>query len=662
VLLAALLPLSLLFQGAVRAADASIDSTKPVAVSSWGVNRLDVFARGTDGTLRHKVFNGRWSAWESLGGAITSGPAAVSRANGIINVFARGTTGDVQTKSYTNGTWSAWSSLGGGIVGEPTVSSWASNRLDVFVRGTNNALYQRYWNGSAWSGAWGNLGGTISSSPSAVSWGANRIDIFARAGSANSLYHKWFSGSWSGWQDLGGGLTAAPAATSGGSGTLAVYVRGGSNGLHEKTYGSGGWSDFKSLGGTLTSAPAAESWAGGRFDVFAFTTGGGLLQRTLQGSTWGAFTAVPDSGPLVPVTPYTPTVAIQTTPVAGATTSPLAYSYVDNIGRVVSGVQSDPANFGSVQWTVISGNEGFSGPPALIEQSDGRIQISGQHLSGDVWARAQTAKGASTWTPWVNQGGTVASALTVARQTDGTPVLLALDAAGGLWYLKQPNVSGPYQVWTSLGVTGVTGLPAAVAVRDGLQLFAVNASGAMSTARLAPSGTVSAWTSLGGSGLNGTPAVVVYPGYRLRVFARAGDGSVVTKAQDAALAWPPDWSTVAQPGIALGSPAAVLSPLSGRTEVVVRGAAGAVFSTGETVQGSGEWRDWVPVLQGESAATDPTILSFSNGTSLLWAFMFRTVDQVSRVYTVDTGFSGLSRVDSGAAPAFTAASLPTPPR
>lgn len=223
-------------------------------------------------------------------------------------------------------------------------------------------------------------------------------------------------------------------------------------------------------------------------------------------------------------------------------------------------------------------------------------------------------------------------------------------------------MSGPYQSWTSLGVTGVKGLPAAVAVRDGLQLFVVDAAGTMSTAKLAPSGALSAWTSLGGTGLNGTPAVVVYPGFILRVFARASDGSVVTKAQDAALAWAPDWSTVAQPGIAVGSPAAVLSPLSGRTEVVVRGSAGAVFSTGETVQGSGEWRDWVPVLQGgETAATDPTILSFNNGASLLWAFMFRTMDQVSRVYTVDTGFSGLSRVGSGAPP-FTAASLPAPPR
>lgn len=55
------------------------------AVSSWGGNRLDVFALGMDNALWHKWFTGSWSDWESLGGQLTSGPAG-SR----IDVFARG--------------------------------------------------------------------------------------------------------------------------------------------------------------------------------------------------------------------------------------------------------------------------------------------------------------------------------------------------------------------------------------------------------------------------------------------------------------------------------------------------------------------------------------------------------------------------------------------
>jgi hypothetical protein len=243
-------------------------------------------------------------------------------------------------------------------------------------------------------------------------------------------------------------------------------------------------------------------------------------------------------------------------------------------------------------------------------------------------------------------------------------VLLALDSAGGLWLMPQPSVSGPYRTWTSLNVTGVSALPAVVPGRDGLQLFVVNTAGAVSTATLSLTATVSAWTSLGGTGLSGTPAIVVYPGYRMRVFGRAADGTVMTKAQDGALAWPQEWSPVNGPGIAAGSPAAVLSPLSGRTEVVVRGAGGAIFSTGETTQGSGVWREWVQVLQGaDSAATDPTILSYNDGSALRWAFLFRTADQQSRMYTVETGVFGLAaRTGSGGdMPVFAARSLKTPP-
>ena len=94
----------------------------------------------------------------------------------------------------------------------------------------------------------------------------------------------------------------------------------------------------------------------------------------------------------------------------------------------------------------------------------------------------------------------------------------------------------------------------------------------------------------------------------------------------------------------------------------MRGAGGAVFSAGETAQGSGVWRDWVPVLQGvDNAATDPTILSYNDGFALRWAFLFRTADQQSRMYTVDTGFSAMSAASGGDSPTFTAATLPAPP-
>jgi len=57
--------------------------------------------RGTDNAMWHKWWNGQWSAWESLGGILTTAPDCVS---------------------------------------------WSTNRIDCFVVGTNNAVWHKWWN------------------------------------------------------------------------------------------------------------------------------------------------------------------------------------------------------------------------------------------------------------------------------------------------------------------------------------------------------------------------------------------------------------------------------------------------------------------------------------------------------------------------------------
>jgi hypothetical protein len=643
------------------AATDPIDTSVPMGVASWGVDRLDLFAKGIDGTLKHKVYNGRWSGWESLGGAITSGPSAVSWAAGRIDVVARGTAGDVQHLYYSNGSWGAWQSLGGGILNEPSITSWGANHLEVFVRGTNNAIYHRGWNGSAWGSAWLSLGGAATSSPTAASWASGRLDVFTR-GTNNSLYHRWYSGGvWSSatWENLGGTLTSSPAAFSLRSGHVEIFARGTGNGMWHKWYSSSGWSAWAGLGGSLTTAPTVADWSSTRADVFARGADHSLQHLYANSGSWSSWVTEGDSAPTLAVPQYTPTVAMQASPVTGATLGTIEYAYVDNLGRIVSGHQPDPANVGSVQWTVISGNEAFRGPAGIVEQPDGRLQLSAQHSQSDVLVRAQTTKGASTWTQWLYQGGAMSSPVTVARQTDGSVVLFALDQSGRPDYLTQSSVAGPYNTWRNLGSVTLTGPVTATLGQNGLQLFGIDTTGAVQTVTLYANGTQTAWTNLGGTGYSGTPAVVVYPGYRMRVFARAADGTIVTKIQDASLAWPADWSPVGTQ-IAAGSPAAVLSPLSGKTEILVRTRDGDIASTGETTQGSGTWRDWVPVLQGgDIAATDPATLSYNDGSSLRWAFLFRTADQVSRLYTVDTGLTALTVQDNGVR--FHATTLPAPP-
>lgn len=88
--------------------------------------------------------------------------------------------------------WSAWEDLGGVLSTSPSVSSWQPNRLDVFAGGSDNAMYHKWWDGRSWS-IWENLGGILTSAPAAISWGPDRIDVFVR-GTDNCkrqvLFHK----------------------------------------------------------------------------------------------------------------------------------------------------------------------------------------------------------------------------------------------------------------------------------------------------------------------------------------------------------------------------------------------------------------------------------------------------------------------------------------
>jgi Subtilase family len=250
------------------------------AVTSWSNGRLDLFERGTDGQLIHKAFaNGAWSAWESLGGGLIGGPAAVSWGVGRIDVFARGTDNALWHKVFA-GSWSGWESLGGGLTSEPAVSSWAVGRLDVFVRGGDNGLWHKAY-GGAWSG-WEGLGGGLVGGPAAVSWGVGRIDVFVRGGD-NTLWHKAFGGSWSAFELLGGQLGSAPSAASIGFNRLSVFALTASGDLQNKAWNGAGWSPFTTAGaGPWQFGTAAVSQPGsGLVDVFVVGPDG-TVRHTIE--------------------------------------------------------------------------------------------------------------------------------------------------------------------------------------------------------------------------------------------------------------------------------------------------------------------------------------------------------------------------------------------
>ncbi len=135
---------------------------------------------------------------------MTSAPALDSHSDGILDIFARGTDGTLQQQAWNGSQWLGWSSLGGGILGAPMAVNQQPHDLDVYVRGGGNALYQDHWDSiHGWSG-WALVDPTATGSSVAVaSEQAGGEILFERNG--DEMYTKnWQSTvGWSSWTDFG---------------------------------------------------------------------------------------------------------------------------------------------------------------------------------------------------------------------------------------------------------------------------------------------------------------------------------------------------------------------------------------------------------------------------------------------------------------------------
>jgi hypothetical protein len=243
----------------------------PAVCSVYNSKNLDLFVKGTDGALWWKHWDytwATWSMWQSLGGSLTSDPAAVSRGAGKIDVFVRGTDNALWSKYTTDGgtSWSNWYKIGGQLLSGtgPAAYAWGDTRIGAFVTGTNKALYH-IWNDGAWS-SWQSLGGILTSSPAATSPSGVEINVYGRGNDGALWQREYMNNAWSNWASLGGKISpgTGPAACYWGQGTLDVFVQGTNGALwykfREPTIS---WSSWISLGGILTSSPAVVGTASG---------------------------------------------------------------------------------------------------------------------------------------------------------------------------------------------------------------------------------------------------------------------------------------------------------------------------------------------------------------------------------------------------------------
>jgi hypothetical protein len=183
-------------------------------------------------------------------------------------------------------------------------------------------------------------------------------------------------------------------------------------------------------------------------------------------------------------------------------------------------------------------------------------------------------------------------------------------------------------------------------------------------------GLLSDWAGLGTEAFTGTVAAAVFPGYRTRVVVRDAAGLIFTKAETAADTFEPTWTQVGD-FTAAGSPATVMDQKTGAAAIVARGTDGLISMTYETAQASGTFAAWQAPFD-RVVVTDPAILSFNQpaadaATVPVWGWVVRDVnDQPFFVSAKLDGGTAL-RAAKGTAkaatrPAFTESALPAPPK
>ena len=247
---------------------------------------LDLFAKGTNNALWWKHYDGNtWSTWKSLGGYLTSDPAAVDTSIGTMTVFVRGGDGALWQAQTTNGwTSSSWTTIGGQLLSGTGPGVAENTPFNVFVIGMDHALWL-YKTSTGWQ----KIGGYATSSPAAAADDyTGNYYAYVRGGDG-ALWQCYVPTTT--WAKIGGNILAgtSPAASADYHGR-AVFVIGTNHALWWISWYQNGQSAWQSLGGYLTSSPAATyRW------LTAFTYTVDVFGRGGDGALWWRSGATPGS-------------------------------------------------------------------------------------------------------------------------------------------------------------------------------------------------------------------------------------------------------------------------------------------------------------------------------------------------------------------------------
>jgi hypothetical protein len=200
----------------------------PGAVASGSTT--DLFGRGGDlATTYHRGENGsNFCGWEPLCGAAESAPAAMrERGSGTLVIYVRWSDNTIRENYVSSGAWVGWTPAiaGGTTLSAPAATSRFDGNIDLFARGTDDQVYLDEWSGTAWSG-FVKLGDVpTQSAPAAVSRSLDTLDLFIRGNDGQIHWRTYNGAAWLPYTVIPGTVDSAPAATVDSAGNLYLFAR-----------------------------------------------------------------------------------------------------------------------------------------------------------------------------------------------------------------------------------------------------------------------------------------------------------------------------------------------------------------------------------------------------------------------------------------------------
>lgn len=290
----------------LKGGTSSDDNDSSTAVGTNKTGLLEAFARAGNNTIDHvwQTWQGPWGNWTALqaGKTFQGDPTVTSNAAGGLEVFARGIDNNIDYMWQTT-PGASWDSAGWvplelnySFQGTPTVAKDANGLLEVFARGSDNNIWYTTQQGTGWSG-WSILQSSVSyfSSPKVMANQDGLLEVFA-LGSDNNIWHisQESPTVWSSWGTLQTGLQfqGTPTIAMNADGRLEVFVRGSDNSIRHawQTVAGGTWSGWAALAGgeTVGGNPSVSTNTDGRLELFVRGTGGDIyhLWQNKGGPAW----------------------------------------------------------------------------------------------------------------------------------------------------------------------------------------------------------------------------------------------------------------------------------------------------------------------------------------------------------------------------------------